>query len=98
MRQEIEILVFRKKVEIAETSIPHLTKDDQSFSRTHPVFWLKCFLRILHFLNLINHFPLHHWPHALCLKSTYEHGKLKECSQISMLKSLLDQMVFPLES
>ena len=63
-----------------------------------PVFWLKYFLKIHHFLSLINHSPSRHGPHALCLKSIFKKGKLKECLQISLPKSLLDQMVWPLES
>ena len=60
-----------------------------------PIFWQKCFLKIHHFLSLINHSPLRHGPHALCLKSIFEQGKLKECLKISISKRVLDQMVFP---
>ena len=41
------------------------------------IFWLKFFLKILHFLCLTNHSLSRHGFHALCLKSTYEQGKWK---------------------
>ena len=86
---------FLKTVKNAKTSsIPHLIKDGQTFTSVEKANILSEMMdvKIHHFPSLTSH-SLRHGPHALCLKSIFEQGKLKKCLQIS-IKSRYKKVVW----